>query len=110
MPRRCGRCRWCGKLDSRHTATGKLATDLQGFARSEAISYQQRCWHILLERHRTHKMTKPILDDATLDNFSPYEATAMLEKLNEIYKDGISAREATELHRLERRLRVRAST
>ena len=42
-------------------------------------------------------MTKPIIDDSTLDNFSPYEAAAMLEKLNEIYKDGISAREATEL-------------
>ena len=51
---------------------------------------------------------KPIIDDDALDNFSPYEAEAMLKTLNEIYKDGISAREATELHRLEKRLRVRA--
>ena len=55
-------------------------------------------------------MTKPIIDDLTLDNFSPYEAAAMLEKLNEIYKDGISAREATELHRLEKRLKAHAAS
>jgi len=50
----------------------------------------------------------PIIDDPAIDNFSPYEAEAMLKKLDEIYKDGISAREVTELHRLEKRLRVRA--
>lgn len=55
-------------------------------------------------------MTKPILDDATLDNFSPHEAQAMLEKLNQIYKDGISPREATELHRLEKRLKAKAGS
>ena len=49
-----------------------------------------------------------IIDDDAIDKFSPYEAQAMLDKLGEIYKDGISAREATELHRLEKRLRVRA--
>ena len=53
-------------------------------------------------------MTKPILDDATLDNFSPYEAQAMLDKLGEIYKDGISAREAVQLHRIEKVLKARA--
>ena len=31
---------------------------------------------------------KPIIDDDALDNFSPYEAEAMLKTLNEIYKDG----------------------
>ena len=50
----------------------------------------------------------PIIDDPAIDNFSPYEVEAMLKKLDEIYKDGISASEATELHRLEKRLRVRA--
>ena len=55
-------------------------------------------------------MTKPILDDATLDNFSPYEAEAMLKQLDEIYSGGISAREATELHRLEKRLRAKAGS
>ena len=49
-----------------------------------------------------------IIDDAALNQISPYEAQAMLEKMNEIYKDGISVREAVELHRIEKRLRVRA--
>ena len=55
-------------------------------------------------------MTMPIIDDATLANFSPYEAEAMLEKLNEIYKDGITVREAIELHRVEKRLRAKAAS
>ena len=33
-----------------------------------------------------------IIDDAALNQISPYEAQAMLEKMNEIYKDGISVR------------------
>ena len=62
----------------------------------------------LAQHYRTDEVKMPIIDDLAIDNFSPYEAQAMLEKLNEIYKVGISAREATELHRLEKRLRVRA--
>ena len=50
----------------------------------------------------------PIIDDDALANFTPYEAEAMLTKLQEIYRDGISAKEAVELHRLEKRLRARA--
>jgi hypothetical protein len=52
-------------------------------------------------------MTKPIIDDEAINKFSPYEAQAMLEKLNEIYGSGITPREATELHRLEKRLKAR---
>ena len=52
----------------------------------------------------------PIIEDDTIDKFSPFEAQAMLEKLNEIYKDGISPREATELHRVEKRLRAKAAS
>ena len=55
-------------------------------------------------------MTKPILDDATLGNFSPYEAASMLEKLDQFFKDGISAREAVELHRIEKVLKANAGT
>ena len=55
-------------------------------------------------------MTKPILDDATLDNFSPREAASMLEKLNRFFKDGTSARQAVELHRIEKVLKAKAGS
>ena len=55
-------------------------------------------------------MTKPIIDDEAINKFSPYEAQAMLEKLNEIYGSGITPREATELHRLEKRLKAKAGS
>ena len=51
-----------------------------------------------------------IIDDDAIDKFSPYEAQAMLEKLNEIYKDGINAREAVELHRIEKALKAKADS
>ena len=51
-----------------------------------------------------------IIDDDAIDKFSPHEAQAMLEKLNEIYKDGISAREAVELHRIEKALKAKADS
>jgi hypothetical protein len=53
---------------------------------------------------------KPILDVSTLDNFSPYEAQAMLDKLREIYKDGVSVPEAVELHRLQKVLKAKAES
>ena len=34
----------------------------------------------------------------------------MLDKLNEIYSGGISAKEATELHRLEKALKAKAES
>jgi hypothetical protein len=51
-----------------------------------------------------------IIDDDAIDKFSPYEAQAMLEKLKEIYKDGINAREAVELHRIEKALKAKADS
>ena len=54
-------------------------------------------------------MTKPIIDDATLENFSPHEAQAMIEKLNQFFKDGISAREAVQLHRIEKVLKAKTA-
>ena len=52
----------------------------------------------------------PIIDDDALANFTPYEAEAMLTRLAEIYKDGVSAREAVELHRVEKVLKARAGS
>jgi len=54
-------------------------------------------------------MTKPILDDATID-LLPYEAADLLKRLVEIYGGAISVREATELHRLEKRLKARTGS
>jgi hypothetical protein len=52
----------------------------------------------------------PIIEDDTIDKFSPFEAQAMLEKLNEIYSGGISAKEAADLHRLEKALKAKAGS
>ena len=50
-----------------------------------------------------------LIDDTALAKFKPHEAQIMLEKLGEIYKTGINAREAVELNRIEKVLKVRAS-
>ena len=42
--------------------------------------------------------------------FRPTKRQAMLEKLDGIYKDGISAREAVELHRIEKVLKAKAAS
>jgi hypothetical protein len=51
-----------------------------------------------------------IIDDSALARFTPHEAQIMLEKLGEIYGSGISAREAVELHRLEKVLKAKAAS
>ena len=42
-----------------------------------------------------------------IDDLEPYQAQVALDKLAELFKDGMTAREATELHRMQRRLQAK---
>ena len=55
-------------------------------------------------------MTKPIIEDATLARCTPHEAQKMLKILNQVFGSRMSAREAVEIHRLEKVLKAKAAS